>query len=160
MRNPTFAGIVSRPRRALNVAAVAGLAGLGLAQAAQAAGRDAAAPIATAPPADSTEVSTVKIDAKRVADPSSSKFTAPLVDTPKSVTVIPSKIIEQTAATSLQDILRTSPGITFGAGEGGNPWPTVRSFAAKARATTSSSTACATAAAKSARCSTSSRSRS
>ncbi|PIC01968.1 TonB-dependent siderophore receptor [Caulobacter sp. X] len=121
MRNPTFAGIVSRPRRALSAAAVAGLAGLGLPQAVAAAGLDAAAPIATAPAADSTEVSGVRIDAKRVADPSSSKFTAPLVDTPKSVTVIPSKIIEQTAATSLQDILRTSPGITFGAGEGGQP---------------------------------------
>jgi catecholate siderophore receptor len=121
MRNPTFAGIVSRPRRALGAAAVAGLAGLGLAQTASAAAVDAAAPIATAPAADSTEVSSVKIDAKRVADPSSSKFTAPLLDTPRSVTVIPSQIIEQTAATSLQDILRTSPGITFGAGEGGQP---------------------------------------
>ena len=118
MRNPNFAGVVSRPRRALGAAAVAGLAGLGLAHAAGAAEVDAA-PIATA--ADSTEVSTVKIDARRVADPSSSKFTAPLVDTPKSVTVIPSRIIEQTAATSLTDILRTSPGITFGAGEGGQP---------------------------------------
>lgn len=120
MRNPNFAGVVSRPRRALGVAAVAGLAGLGLAHAAAASEADG--PIATASPAaDSTEVSTVKIDARRVADPSSSKFTAPLVDTPKSVTVIPSRIIEQTAATSLTDILRTSPGITFGAGEGGQP---------------------------------------
>jgi len=128
MRNPNSVGIVSRPRRALGAAAVAGLAGLGLAHAAVAAEGDAAAPIATAPAAaaptaadDRTEVSTVKIDARRVADPSSSKFTAPLVDTPKSVTVITSKIIEQTAATSLTDILRTSPGITFGAGEGGQP---------------------------------------
>ncbi len=121
MRNPNFAGVVSRPRRALGVAAVAGLAGLGLAQAVSATELDAAAPIATASTADGTEVSGVKIDAKRVADPSSSKFTAPLLDTPRSVTVIPSKIIEQTAATSLADILRTSPGITFGAGEGGQP---------------------------------------
>ncbi|MFY8210169.1 MAG: TonB-dependent receptor [Caulobacter sp.] len=121
MRNPNFAGVVSRPRRALGAAAVAGLAGLGLAQAVSATELDAAAPIATASTADGTEVSGVKIDAKRVADPSSSKFTAPLLDTPRSVTVIPSKIIEQTAATSLADILRTSPGITFGAGEGGQP---------------------------------------
>ena len=127
MRNPNSVGVVSRPRRALGAAAVAGLAGLGLAHAAAAGEADAAAPIATAPAVaaptggDNTEVSTVKIDARRVADPSSSKFTAPLVDTPKSVTVIPSKIIEQTAATSLTDILRTSPGITFGAGEGGQP---------------------------------------
>ncbi|MET3664130.1 TonB-dependent siderophore receptor [Caulobacter sp. 1776] len=126
MRNPNsagpnVAGVISRPRRALSAAAVAGLAGLSLAHVAAAAEVATAAPVATAPAADSTEVSTVKIDAKRVADPSSSKFTAPLVDTPKSVTVITSKIIEQTAATSLTDILRTSPGITFGAGEGGQP---------------------------------------
>lgn len=128
MRNPNSVGVVSRPRRALGVAAVAGLAGLGLAHAATAATEaDAAAPIATAaataaPTAeDKNEVAGVKIDAKRTADPSSSKFTAPLLDTPRSVTVISSKIIEQTAATSLQDILRTSPGITFGAGEGGQP---------------------------------------
>lgn len=49
------------------------------------------------------------------------KFTAPLVDTPKSVQVIPKAVIEDTAATSLKDILRNSPGITFGAGEGGQP---------------------------------------
>ena len=35
--------------------------------------------------------------------------------------MIPQQIIEQTGATSLQDLLRTSPGITFGAGEGGQP---------------------------------------
>ena len=96
MRNPNSAGVVSRPRRALGAAAVAGLAGLGLAHVAVAAEVDAAAPVATAP-ADSNEVTGVSINAKRVADPSSSKFTAPLVDTPKSVTVIPSRIIEQTA---------------------------------------------------------------
>ena len=125
MRKSNSAGVVSRPRRALGVAAVAGLAGLGLAQAAIAA-PDAAtdAPVATAPAdkdKDRNEVSSVHIDAKRTVDPSSSKFTAPLLDTPRSITVIPSRIIEQTAATSLQDILRTSPGITFGAGEGGQP---------------------------------------
>lgn len=49
------------------------------------------------------------------------KFTAPLVDTPKSVTVVPSDVISQTGAVSLTDALRTVPGITIGAGEGGNP---------------------------------------
>lgn len=51
----------------------------------------------------------------------SDKFTAPLLDTPKSVTVIPTAVIAQTGATSLTDALRTVPGITIGAGEGGNP---------------------------------------
>jgi len=58
---------------------------------------------------------------RRRQEPQSPEFTAPLVDTPRAVTVIPEQIIEQTAATSLQDLLRTSPGITFGAGEGGQP---------------------------------------
>ncbi|MEW6024336.1 MAG: TonB-dependent siderophore receptor [Pseudomonadota bacterium] len=52
---------------------------------------------------------------------SSDKFTAPLLDTPKSVTVIGQEVIAQTAAVSLADALRTVPGITIGAGEGGNP---------------------------------------
>ncbi len=50
-----------------------------------------------------------------------SKFTAPLLDTPKAVTVITSEVIAQTGATSMADALRTVPGITIGAGEGGNP---------------------------------------
>jgi catecholate siderophore receptor len=125
---PAVAGVRSQARSALGVAAVAGLAGLTLAPAAFAAAPDADAAVATASgataaPADSaTEVSGVKVDGKRgVAEVQSPKLTASLVDTPKAITVIPRKIIEQTAATSLQDILRTSPGITFGAGEGGQP---------------------------------------
>jgi catecholate siderophore receptor len=50
---------------------------------------------------------------------SSSKFTAPLIDTPKSVTVIPESVIQDTGSVTLQDALRTVPGITFGAAEGG-----------------------------------------
>ena len=59
------------------------------------------------------------------------KFTAPLVDTPRSVTVVPAQVLKDTAATSLQDALRTVPGITMGAGEGGNPQgdrPFIRGF--------------------------------
>ncbi|MEJ3660692.1 TonB-dependent siderophore receptor [Pseudomonas fragi] len=65
---------------------------------------------------------------------SSQKYTAPLVDTPRSVTVIPQQVLQDTAATSLQDALRTVPGITFGAGEGGNPQgdrPFIRGFDAQ-----------------------------
>ena len=51
----------------------------------------------------------------------SSKFTAPLLDTPKTVQVINEEVIRQTGSTSLTEALRTTPGITFGAGEGGNP---------------------------------------
>jgi len=49
------------------------------------------------------------------------KLTAPLLDTPRSVTVIPEELVKDRAATSLVDVLRTTPGITFGAGEGGTP---------------------------------------
>ncbi len=51
----------------------------------------------------------------------SPKFTAPLLDTPKSVTVISQALIAETGSTSLVDALRTVPGITFNAGEGGQP---------------------------------------
>ncbi|MGB6104224.1 MAG: TonB-dependent siderophore receptor [Pusillimonas sp.] len=52
---------------------------------------------------------------------SQAKFTAPLLDTPKTVQVIPQAVIQESAATSLEDVLRNVPGITFGAGEGGQP---------------------------------------
>ncbi|WP_426149770.1 TonB-dependent receptor [Pseudomonas sp. DC3000-4b1] len=64
----------------------------------------------------------------------SQKYTAPLRDTPRSVTVVPQQVIKDTAATTLQDALRTVPGITFGAGEGGNPQgdrPIIRGFDAQ-----------------------------
>lgn len=70
----------------------------------------------------------------QVEKASSQKYTAPLVDTPRSVTVVPQQVLKDTAATSLQDALRTVPGITFGAGEGGNPQgdrPFIRGFDAQ-----------------------------
>ncbi|RYF75835.1 MAG: TonB-dependent receptor [Comamonadaceae bacterium] len=57
----------------------------------------------------------------KVEESSSGKFTAPLIDTPKTVTVIPQEVMRQINATTLTEALRTTPGITFGAGEGGNP---------------------------------------
>lgn len=66
------------------------------------------------------------------ADQSQSpKYTAPLLDTPRTVTVIPAEVIENQGATSLADVLRTTPGITLGSGEGGNPIgdrPFIRGF--------------------------------
>lgn len=51
----------------------------------------------------------------------SKKITAPLLDTPKTVNIIPEEVIKDRGATSLQDVLRTTPGITLGSGEGGTP---------------------------------------
>jgi len=70
----------------------------------------------------------------KVEKASSQKYTAPLVDTPRSITVIPQQVIKDTNALTLQDALRTVPGITFGAGEGGNPQgdrPFIRGFDAQ-----------------------------
>ena len=97
-----------------------------------AAGMLASAPALAAGETAAPDVQTTQQQATNLGDidvhgrptprqPESPKYVAPLVDTPRSVTIIPQQIIDQTAATSLQDILRNSPGITFGAGEGGEP---------------------------------------
>ena len=71
---------------------------------------------------DPTNLGDIDVNGQRIRrEPASTKYVAPLVDTPRNVTVIPQQVIEQIGATSLQDLLRTSPGITFGAGEGGQP---------------------------------------
>ncbi|MFA5630412.1 MAG: TonB-dependent siderophore receptor [Porticoccaceae bacterium] len=72
-------------------------------------------------------------DYQAPAAASSPKFTAPLLDTPKSVTVITEELMRDRGATSLQDVLRTTPGITLGSGEGGTPTgdrPFVRGYEA------------------------------
>nr|WP_226952592.1 TonB-dependent siderophore receptor [Mesopusillimonas faecipullorum] len=70
-----------------------------------------------------------------VKESASQKFTAPLLDTPKSVQIIPEQLMQEQAASSLTDVLRNTPGITFGSGEGGNPLgdrPFIRGFDAQA----------------------------
>lgn len=52
-------------------------------------------------------------------EPSSPKYTAPLLDTPQTLTVIPREVIEDQSLLTLREVLATVPGITFGAGEGG-----------------------------------------
>src|SRR6218665_746347 len=56
-------------------------------------------------------------DAPKKAE--SPKYTAPLLDTPQTITVISKKSIQQQNLLTLRDVLQTVPGITFGAGEGG-----------------------------------------
>ncbi|GAA5236899.1 TonB-dependent siderophore receptor [Verticiella sediminum] len=91
-----------------------------------------AAPVSTLSP--------IRVEAQAPADygtetSASIKYTAPLVDTPHTVTVIPRAVIDDTASTTLVEALRTTPGITFGAGEGGNPLgdrPFIRGYDAQA----------------------------
>ncbi len=53
----------------------------------------------------------------RLASP---KFSEPIVNTPKSITVLTREILQDKDATSLKDVARTTAGITLGTGEGGN----------------------------------------
>lgn len=81
----------------------------------------------------------VKVEAKKesgykVDKSANQKFTAPLIDTPKSITIITEGVIRDSGSNSFQDALRTAPGITFGTGEGGGPIgdrPFIRGFDAQ-----------------------------
>jgi catecholate siderophore receptor len=67
----------------------------------------------------------------RVASP---KFTELVRDTPQTITVVPQAVMESQNATTLRDVLRNVPGITYQAGEGGGGLPgdslTMRGFSA------------------------------
>ena len=107
-----------------------------------------------------TTLSAIDVHGQRQRrEPSDPQYVAPLVDTPRAVTVIPHQIIEQQPPRS-----RTScaprPASPLAQARAASPWPTGPSSVASPRATTSSSTASATAAASSARSSTWNRSRS
>ena len=65
---------------------------------------------------------------------SSPKLPQPLRDIPQTIAVIPKEVIRAQGATSVRDVLRNVPGITFQAGEGGGGLPgdtfTMRGFSA------------------------------
>lgn len=125
MTSKTFVSSSANPPIRLMASAL----GLALVSTSALAGGDAPAE-AAADPQDAQNLDGVKVRST-VVNATSPKFTAPLLDTPRSVTVVPQQIIQQTAATSLLDVLRQVPGITFGAGEGGNPngdRPIIRGF--------------------------------
>lgn len=60
-------------------------------------------------------------DGYKVDRSANEKFTAPLLDTPKTVTIIPKEVIQEQGAKTMVDVLRTQPGISLGTPEGGNP---------------------------------------
>ena len=85
---------------------------------------------APAPVTDEQQREEILVNGQRIHD-AGPKQVAPLVNTPRSVIVLPKDVIEQTGSNSLADALRTVPGITFGAAEGGNPIgdrPFIRGF--------------------------------
>ncbi|HYR27995.1 MAG TPA: TonB-dependent receptor plug domain-containing protein, partial [Thermoanaerobaculia bacterium] len=63
-----------------------------------------------------TESMDVSAPAPEIASP---KFTRPMLDTPRTVSVIQDDVFLAQGATTLRDVLRNTPGITFQAGEGG-----------------------------------------
>jgi catecholate siderophore receptor len=50
----------------------------------------------------------------------SPKFSEPIANTPRSVTVLTREVLRDKDATSLREVARTTPGVTIGTGEGGN----------------------------------------
>lgn len=80
---------------------------------------------------DSDDQDRIIVTGQTVREQVGPKAVAPVVNTPRSVVVLSREVIEQTGSTSLADALRTVPGITFGAAEGGNPIgdrPFIRGF--------------------------------
>ena len=84
-----------------------------------------------------TKVQEQKASQYKVEKVASHKITTALVDTPKTISVITSDLLEDQGITSLNDALRNVSGVsTFGAGEGGggdittNDKLTIRGFSA------------------------------
>ena len=70
----------------------------------------------TAPAASTLPAVEVSADQERQSSP---KATAPLVDTPQTVQIIPKEVFNEQGARNLTDILRNTTGITFNGGENG-----------------------------------------
>src|SRR5438309_2155911 len=67
------------------------------------------------------------------AQPSLPKPTAPLLDTPQSITDIPRQLLDDQGVTTMRDALRNVPGISIAAGEAGSQGDglTLRGFTAR-----------------------------
>jgi len=79
------------------------------------------------------ETQTVDVTATLPDGISMSKFTEPLVDTPQTVNVVPTFVMEDEATHTLEDALRNVPGISLAAGEAGAQGDnlTIRGFTAR-----------------------------
>ena len=111
----SFAGISAANPSARRLVALA----VGLALSATAGTRTARAQESEAKEMPKISVKDAADDPYKVSESASRKYTAPLRDTPATLSVIPRAVIEERGAASLRDVLRNTPGITFQAGEGG-----------------------------------------
>lgn len=60
-------------------------------------------------------------DSYKIIESTSYKYTQPLLDTAKTITVVPQSVMKDRNVDSLRDALRNVPGISLAAGEGGTP---------------------------------------
>lgn len=76
---------------------------------------------------------TVTADALDAQQVDSSKYTASILDTPQSISVVPQKIMSEQNTTTLRDALRNVAGISLAAGEGSSQGDnlTIRGFTAR-----------------------------
>ena len=61
----------------------------------------------------------IVVTGERLNEVETPRATAPLLDTPQTVTIVSDQTIRRQNLLTLRDVLTTVPGITFGAGEGG-----------------------------------------
>jgi catecholate siderophore receptor len=61
----------------------------------------------------------VEVFGQRLEQGLGTRYTAPLLETPQTITLVPREIMDQQNLLTMRDVLSTLPGITFTAGEGG-----------------------------------------
>jgi catecholate siderophore receptor len=61
----------------------------------------------------------IEVSAQRLGRGLGTRYTAPLLETPQTITLVPREVIDQQNLLTMREILSTLPGITFTAGEGG-----------------------------------------
>jgi catecholate siderophore receptor len=101
-------GVRSLPRSAIRTGKFLGAASLvaaGIAEAQQ--------------PADANNPDVVEVFGERLEEGLGTRYTAPLLETPQTITLVPREIMEQQNLLTMREVLSTLPGITFTAGEGG-----------------------------------------
>lgn len=91
-------------------------------------------PAAQAQESTTLETITASKESIKTEQVQSSKFERPLIDTPQSIQVVPTQVLNEQGAQTLQEVLRNVPGITFSMGEAGAGWGdmfTMRGFSAE-----------------------------
>jgi catecholate siderophore receptor len=124
-RRRSFIRHIARARRrglALN-RVVGSTVGMSLALAASSAWAQTPAPAEPKGSKDDVALPGVDVRGQRnqykIEEPGLFKLPDPIKDTPQSITVIPEQVLDERALFTLRDALRTVPGISLAAGEGG-----------------------------------------